>query len=288
MLINWFTVGAQVLNFLVLVWLLKHFLYKPILTAIDGREKRIAAELAEADTKKAEAEKEHSEFDGKNKAFDNQREALLAKARDDAKAEHDRLLEEAHKDAEKARAGQTAALQSDLAKLGDELTQLAKKEVFSITRRTLADLATVTLEERMGEVFTRRLHALNGKDKDALGTALRSSSEPSLVRSVFAMPAAQQAAIRNALNESFSAEIRVRFETAPQAVCGIELTASGQKLEWSIAGYLTSFNEKVSALIEIQSALAVKGEPKAKVSPRPESAPNHASVTQAPVHAGVK
>ena len=56
MLIDWFTVGAQIVNFLILVWLLKRFLYKPILDAIDAREKRIAAELADADTKKAEAE----------------------------------------------------------------------------------------------------------------------------------------------------------------------------------------------------------------------------------------
>jgi F-type H+-transporting ATPase subunit b len=52
MLIDWFTVGAQVLNFLILVWLLKRFLYKPILHAIDEREKRIAKELADADTRK--------------------------------------------------------------------------------------------------------------------------------------------------------------------------------------------------------------------------------------------
>jgi F-type H+-transporting ATPase subunit b len=44
MLIDWFTVGAQALNFLILVWLLKRFLYKPILDAIDAREKRIAAD----------------------------------------------------------------------------------------------------------------------------------------------------------------------------------------------------------------------------------------------------
>jgi len=49
MLIDWFTVGAQIVNFLILVWLLKHFLYKPILDAIDAREKKIAAELADAE-----------------------------------------------------------------------------------------------------------------------------------------------------------------------------------------------------------------------------------------------
>ena len=62
MLIDWFTVGAQVLNFLILVWLLKHFLYKPILNAIDAREKRIASELADADAKKTEAQKERDDF----------------------------------------------------------------------------------------------------------------------------------------------------------------------------------------------------------------------------------
>ena len=53
MLIDWFTVGAQALNFIVLVWLMKHFLYQPVLDAIDAREKRIAAQLADADTEES-------------------------------------------------------------------------------------------------------------------------------------------------------------------------------------------------------------------------------------------
>ena len=68
MLIDWFTVGAQVLNFLILVWLMKRFLYKPILHAIDAREKRIATELADADAKKAEARTEREELRHKNEA----------------------------------------------------------------------------------------------------------------------------------------------------------------------------------------------------------------------------
>ena len=57
MLIDWFTVVAQALNFLILVWLLKRFLYKPMLDAIDAREKRIATQLADADAKKAAAQR---------------------------------------------------------------------------------------------------------------------------------------------------------------------------------------------------------------------------------------
>ena len=55
MLIDWFTVGAQALNFIVLVWLMKRFLYRPVLDAIAAREQRIAQQLAEAATQMAEA-----------------------------------------------------------------------------------------------------------------------------------------------------------------------------------------------------------------------------------------
>src|ERR1700734_781278 len=99
MLIDWFTVGAQVVNFLVLVLLLKHFLYKPIVAAIDAREKRIAAELADADAKKAAAQKEREEFQEKNRQFDDQRSSLLAKAQAEANAERERMLGDARKDA---------------------------------------------------------------------------------------------------------------------------------------------------------------------------------------------
>ena len=87
MLINWFTVIAQAINFLILVWLLKRFLYKPILHAIDEREKGIATQLAQAEAKKAEAQKDRDDFQHKNEVFDQERAALLKKATDEAKAE---------------------------------------------------------------------------------------------------------------------------------------------------------------------------------------------------------
>ncbi len=259
MLIDWFTVGAQALNFLILVWLLKRFLYKPILNAIDAREKGIAAQLADATTKKTEAQKEHDEFQSKNKVFDEQRTALLGKATDEAKAEREHLIDEARKEADALRAVQATLLQNDQNRLSTQIIHLTKEEVFGIARKTLADLATVSLEERMGEVFTRRLREMDGQSKASLGSALKTGSEPAVVRSTFALPDNQKAAIQNALNETFSAQIRVRFETAPDAVCGIELTTNGQKLAWSIADYLTSLDQKVGTLLAEKAVAAAGG-----------------------------
>jgi F-type H+-transporting ATPase subunit b len=269
MLIDWFTVAAQALNFLILVWLMKHFLYQPILHAIDAREKLIAKELADADAKKAEAQKERDEFQKKNEEFDQQRSVLLTQATDEAKAERQRLLDEARKAADALSAKRQESLINDARNLNQALRRLTQKEVFAITRKVLTDLATVSLEERMGEVFTRRLREMDDKAKTVLGDALKKNSEPALIRSAFELPAAQRAAIQNALNETFSANLPIRFETEPDLVSGIELTANGQKAGWSIADYLASLQNGVGELLKAQD----KPEPKpaAEVEPKPEA-----------------
>ena len=156
MLIDWFTVGAQALNFLILVWLLKRFLYKPILNAIDLREKKIARELADADAKKAEAQKDRDAFQHKNEEFDQQRATLLARAVDEAKKERQRLIDEARRSADALTSKRQESLRNDADNLNKAISQLARKEVFAIARKALTDLATTSLEERMGEVFDRR------------------------------------------------------------------------------------------------------------------------------------
>ena len=70
MLIDWFTVGAQLLNFAILVWLMKRFLYQPILRAVDAREKHIAQALAQAEADKAQAAQESELFRQRNQAFE--------------------------------------------------------------------------------------------------------------------------------------------------------------------------------------------------------------------------
>jgi F-type H+-transporting ATPase subunit b len=270
MLIDWFTVAAQALNFFILVWLLKRFLYKPIRNAIDAREQRIATELADADTKKAEAQTERDEFRRKNEEFDRQRAALLSKATDEAKAERQRLLDEARKAADALSAKRQEALRNDAHNLNQAIADRTQKEVFAIARKALTDLASTSLEECLGEVFNRRLRELNGKSKERFAEALKTSSAPALVRSAFDLPEAQRAAIQNALNETFSAEIRVRFETAPALVSGIELTTNGQKVAWSIADYLASLEISVGELLKETDKPAAKADSKGE-APRPET-----------------
>ena len=174
----------------------------------------------------------------------------MSKATDEAKAERQRLLDEARQAADALSAKRQEALRNEAHNLNQAISRRTQQEVFAIARKALTDLAATSLEERMGEVFTRRLRELDGEAKEGFAKALKTASEPALVRSAFDLPAEQRAAIQNALNETFSADIQLRFETAPDLVSGIELTANGQKVAWSIADYLASLEKGVGELLK--------------------------------------
>ena len=256
MLIDWFTVGAQVINFLVLVWLLKRFLYRPILDAIDAREQRIATELADADAKRAEARQERETFQHKNEAFDQQRAALLAQATEAAKAERDRLLDEARQAADALRAKRQEALRQEADQLNQALRRRTQQEVFAIARKTLSDLAGASLEERLVAVLIDRLQAMDAEAHAVFAEALETASAPVRVRSAFELSAAQRAAVQEALNSVFATEIPIQFSAGPDLVGGIEVTANGQQIGWSIADYLRSLEQGVGDLLNKHSGVS--------------------------------
>ena len=146
MQINWFTVIAQILNFLVLVWLMKRYLYKPILSAIDDREKKIAGQLADAKTKKDEAQKEQDEFNKKNEVFDQQKKDMIDKATSEAATQGQKLLEDAKNNAKTLQDKLEKAAKEQQADLNHQMEQKTEQEVFAITKKVLTDLADVNFE----------------------------------------------------------------------------------------------------------------------------------------------
>ncbi|WP_158969132.1 F0F1 ATP synthase subunit B [Paraglaciecola sp. L3A3] len=251
MLIDWFTVTAQAVNFLILVWLLKRFLYQPVLHAIDAREQRITAELADAAAKQIEAQTERDTFQLKNQNFEQQSDKLMQQAAAAASAEQTRLIEDVKKEAEVLRHKYQQSLANEVQHLKNSLSRKTSQEVFAITRKTLSEIATSSLEQQAIEVFIRRLRELNTSKKAILSEALQTCTltSPAILRSAFQLSEIQIELIKKAINQTFSLQIPVKFLTQKEIISGIELTANGQKLVWSIDDYLSQLEQDVSALL---------------------------------------
>ena len=235
---------------------MKRFLYKPVLNAIAARERHIADELADADQKKSEAQKDRDDFQQKNDVFDHDRAALLSKATADANAERQRLMDAARQAADTLTANHHETLVREAQSLNQALRIRMQQEVFAVARKTLADLATASLETSACDLFIQRLRALNGPVRDELAGALKAADNGALVRSAFELPQAQRGAVQKAVDETFSIAAALQFETAPNLVGGIELSAHGHKFAWSISDYLASLDRGVAELIKAPATAA--------------------------------
>lgn len=255
MLFDWFTVCAQLINFVILLWLMKHFLYQPILDAIDAREARIVRELSNAAAKQAEAESARNDFQSKNEQFDQQRQALMTQAANDAAAERQRLFDEARKAADTFRSMRLESLKSDGKRLNQVISRRAQQEVIAISRKVLADLASVSVEERVIAAFLNRVREMAGSAKEDMTMAIQSSTQPVIVRSAFDVSPEQQTAIRSMIDETFHAVVSVRFETTPELISGIEFCTNGQKVAWSVSDYLVSLEDSIGELLDHQTTM---------------------------------
>ncbi len=250
MLIDWFTVAAQALNFVALVWLLKRFLYRPVLEAIDAREARIAAQLADAAARQHDATAQRDLYQQQIAALERERAERLASATAEAEAERKRLVDLARSAAADIATRRRDALDAQAQQLDRELARRATQEVFAVSRRALADLAAADLDDRIAIVFSDRLRALDASGRAALLSALDPpSGGPIAVRSAHELPAAGQASIRDALHQLFGRAIEVRFEAGAELIGGIELVAGGYRFSWDIAHYLDALERIASETI---------------------------------------
>lgn len=238
--INWFTVIAQVVNFLILVWLLKRFLYKPILNAIEERENKIAAQLQDAEAQKAQAHTERELFQQKNKTFDEERTAKMNEIHEEANVEKQRLFEGVRNESSVLRLKYEESLEQEGLNLANTLRRKTKEEVFAIAGKALADLADAGLEEQAVKIFTEKIQALEGEGKTLFKSAFDNNDRTIIVKSAFELSTSSKTRLEKAVEEITGRAGAFRYLLQPELVSGIEMETGSYQLSWNIESYLDS------------------------------------------------
>ena len=249
MLINWFTVVAQIINFLVLVWLLKRFLYKPVLNAIDEREKNIASQLKDAEKKELEAKNQSLQYQKEKQELEKNKEALMVQAQQEAESVRRNLLENARQEATAQKEKLMKAILEHQENVQREIRQNVTTEVFGIARKVLTDLAGERMETSVVKAFIKKLSSLSQEEKSKFSQAFQKVGEL-LVRSAFELDENDQKAIGQSLRDAFALSLTFRFEVRPDLISGVEINCNGYKLSWSIDDYLLSLKNSVEDAIQ--------------------------------------
>lgn len=247
MQIDWITVAAQVVNFLVLVWLLHRFLYGPITRAMDRRERHIANRLQEADEMMKRAEDEAQAFRDKQEELGRAREGLLSDARDQADQLRRDLQDEVRIEMENRRTEWLAQLEDEERAFLDDIREMATRYFYDLARRALRDLANAELEDQIAAAFLNRLQTLEDAARMTLAEACKTAGGGFHVRSVFELPADRRRQITRAIHNLILADTEVTYEQSEEIGLGIELRSGGQAIRWSLESYIDRLQEELAA-----------------------------------------
>jgi F-type H+-transporting ATPase subunit b len=251
-LIDWFTVIAQIINFLILVLLLRRFLYQPILNAMAERERKIAERLSQAEGERETAVAEIETYRQKNSAFDQEREQRLRDAQADVDERRQAWLKEARAEIDETR----TRWHNALAEEKEAYLQMARQQVgqqsTNIIRRALSDLADAELEAHILQVFLARLAEMPSDELQVFHEALRQDGAVLTLKSAFKLDKTQWQALRQAVFAQFGVGQPIQVQNTPDLICGLELVVPGHKLAWSVASYLDALEEALdSALLQV-------------------------------------
>lgn len=249
-MIDWFTVVAQIVNFLILVGLLKYFLYGRVVQAMQDREQAVRARWDQAQQQREEAERELQAARGKNRQLENEREELLAKVRDEVEQYRQELTEKVRSDVDEQRARWGEAIQTETEAFLRDLRRRVSDEVCSVARRVLTDLADENLERRMVEQFLRRIEQLPDSERQAVDASLHGGQQAIIVQTSHPLNDELQQRITTSLESAFAGTPRLEFEQTDDLICGIALQTNSHKLAWDLRDYLASLEQELQQMLE--------------------------------------
>jgi F-type H+-transporting ATPase subunit b len=245
MQIDWLTVGAQIVNFLVLVWLLQHFLYGPIIRAMDRREQRIADRLREAEAKHEAAEEEARAYRDKQAALERQRKELLEEARDAAAEERRSLEQQARDEVAERKHGWLEQLAAERRSFTDDLRRRSADAFYAVARRALGELADAELETQIVHTFIRQLGKLDDETLEKLKAGAGADDGHVVVESRFALDSNLKRQLTRTIHDRLGSDLPVDYRETEGLDVGITLAAGSQHVAWSIGHFLDDLERAV-------------------------------------------
>lgn len=239
MLIDSFTVFAQIINFLILVALLKHFLYQPIVKAMEERELKIINTVREASLQLENAENQALIYKKKQEELEQKKQAWLLQAKQEVMEEKKILLQQAQQEVEVFKTQWYEQLDGEKRSYLDNLQQQISQQVISTVRHVLEDLAGTELESEIVNMFRQRLQTSNLP-------LLANSDEPLIVKTSFDLTPEQQRKLINTIHKYLIPDVSVKFVNIPELICGIELTNQSYQLAWNLQEYLLGLEQALS------------------------------------------
>ena len=219
MTIDWWTLGFQAVNVVILVWLLQRFFWRPVAAMIEQRRSTTNKALADAKAAQDKATAALADIAATQAGFGKERDAILTAAHAEAETASKTMLDattkEAAAHAEAASAAMLAEHDADEAAWTGRASELAVQ----IAGRLASRLQGPAVSSVFLDWLVSSIQAMPAPEREA---ALADAGGIEAITAGPLAPAEQEHA-RSAIALAFGAPPHMTFRTDPALVAGIEL-----------------------------------------------------------------
>jgi len=241
--VNWSTFILEIINFLILVWILKRFLYKPVMDSIVKRRTSIEQSMQEATQKGQEAQALMQQYEHRLEDWEKEKLAAREKLHDEIEQERQQLQKQLHAALaqEKEKANAVAAQQEQEQQRRYE--QQAMQNSMRFTSKLLQELTSAELESRLVNHLLEQLSALPDEQRKRLGQALNQHELTAQVQTAFPLPAQQRAQLQQALQAISGRELSCQFDQDNNLLAGARIQLGPWLLHANLQDELQAFVE---------------------------------------------
>lgn len=236
------TFVLEVINFLALVWILKRFLYRPVLDVLARRRAEVERTLAEGRTGMEQAEAKRLQFEARLADWDREKAALRATLEQELLAERERRLQVLQQELATERARQEAQATHRQAELQRTLEEQAAAQAGRFVARLLERLADPALESRLVDLLLDDLAQLSAESLAGLRTAAREANAQGRIVSAYPLGEMQRKRLAEALATQLAQPLPLVFAEDASLVAGLRLAIGPWQLRANLADELAFFS----------------------------------------------
>jgi F-type H+-transporting ATPase subunit b len=241
--LDWSTFLLEVINFLILVWILKRFLYAPVKAAIERRQRRVEAILADAESQRAEADRLRAEYESREQEWERERASARADFDQSLTVERTRRIQAIEQEIERQRQ-QADTLDARRQEEAERRTQERALELAATFAATLLSrIADPNLETRLLEMLSEDLESLDERQRGALAATVREDGPGVRVRSAYPLSDVHRSALESALSQAAGVPLKCDFGEDPELIAGLRIEADYLVLQANLREELRFFAE---------------------------------------------
>lgn len=242
--LDWTTFLLEVINFLILVWVLKRFLYQPVLNLIEKRRQTIKADLARAATVQEEAEVLKNQYEKRLQDWEQEKRTAFDALELELAQERGKKLQHIEDEVAKQHLKHQARDQQQQAQWRSQAEVEALQLGSAFAVRLLQGLAGPELDLRLQKLFIDQLVALPENALRQLREGWQGGSSGIEVLSATPLDAARQHAIRQALEKNLGpSEGQWQFSQDESLIAGLRVSIGSWMLQANLQDELRFFSE---------------------------------------------